>query len=296
MKRWQADCLLLLAALIWGSGFIAQKDANLNMGAITFVGARFLLSALAILPLALSEHKRSTQSLTRNDFGILILVGLCLCSGCCFQQMGLVTTTAGTGGFLTALYVIFVPFLVWIMQGKAPSLSVLFACFISLLGAWLLTSQNSISTPWHKGEIEIIISCLLWGISIPLIPVFLHRTHRPFLLSFGQFLITGVIALFIGILCEPLNSDGISKALPAILYAGFIGGSAFTLQIIAQKHTPASEAALIMSLESVFAALFGILLLGERLNFMAIAGCVLILSGVVLVEMRDVFVRYFKNT
>jgi len=127
---------------------------------------------------------------------------------------------------------------------------------------------------------------------ITLIAVFLQRTDRPFFLSFAQYAVTAVLALVCGFIFEPLGMPGITSALPAILYAGLLsGGVAYTLQIVAQKHTPAAEAALIMSLESVFAALAGALLLRERLTPLATVGCGLILLGVLVVEIGPALLR-----
>src|SRR5579871_207286 len=120
MNRLRADLLLLLTAFIWGTAFIAQKDANLSMPPVTFVGARFLISALVLLPLMLLELRRETRPLTRTDWFQACIIGLCLCTGSCLQQAGLVTTSATNGGFLTALYVVIVPFMFWGVTGQKP--------------------------------------------------------------------------------------------------------------------------------------------------------------------------------
>jgi len=132
----------------------------------------------------------------------------------------------------------------------------------------------------------VIFSDIFFALQIILVARFLRKGNRPFLLSFLQYLVSGVIGLVIGALVEPVEISGILAAGPAILYAGLLsGGVAFTLQIIAQRHTPAAEAAIIMSLESVFAAIAGAVMLGDRLQTNGIIGCVLILAGVVLVQL-----------
>ena len=294
MNRLRADLLLLLTAIIWGTAFIAQKNANESMGPVLFVGSRFLLSALMLLPLALYEARKHVTALTRKDLAQAGLIGLCLFSGAVLQQIGLVTTTATNGGFLTALYVVMVPFIVWFLTRQRPRSIVLLACVISIIGAWLLADNGQAKT-WVLGDLLVVLADVAWALAITLIAIFLQRSDRPFFLSFVQYAITAVLALVSGLIFEPLVIPGIVSALPAILYAGLLsGGVAYTLQIIAQRHTPAPEAALIMSLESVFAALAGALILSERLTPLAAFGCALILLGVIVVELGPGLLRRVK--
>jgi len=294
MNRLRADLLLLLTAIIWGTAFIAQKNANESMGPVLFVGSRFLLSALMLLPLALYEARKHVTALTRKDLAQAGLIGLCLFSGAVLQQIGLVTTTATNGGFLTALYVVMVPFIVWFLTRQRPRSIVLLACVISIIGAWLLADNGQAKT-WALGDLLVVLADVAWALAITLIAIFLQRSDRPFFLSFVQYAITAVLALVSGLIFEPLVIPGIVSALPAILYAGLLsGGVAYTLQIIAQRHTPAPEAALIMSLESVFAALAGALILSERLTPLAAFGCALILLGVIVVELGPGLLRRVK--
>ncbi|MGA9855567.1 MAG: DMT family transporter [Gammaproteobacteria bacterium] len=294
MNRFRADLLLLLTAIIWGTAFIAQKNANHSMGPVLFVGARFLLSALMLLPLALFEARKSTSALTQKDFVQAGVIGLCIFTGANLQQIGLITTTATNGGFLTALYVVMVPFILWLLTRQRPRSSVVLACVISVIGAWLLADNGQAHT-WNRGDLLVVVADVAWALAITLVADFLQRTDRPFFLSFAQFAVTAVLALACGFISEPVVIAGIAAALPAILYAGLLsGGVAYTLQVLAQKHTPAPEAALIMSLESVFAALAGALLLNERLTPLGIVGCALILLGVLIVELGPGLLRRMR--
>lgn len=291
MKRLRADLLLLLTAFIWGTAFIAQKDANTSMGPVTFVGARFLLSALALIPLAWYESKQQTAPLTRRDLAVAGAIGLCLFTGASLQQIALVTITVTSGGFLTALYVVLVPFAVWVLVRQRPRPLVVIACAISMAGAWLL-ADNSAARSWTSGDVLVVISDAAWAFAIALVPVFLQGAQRPFFLCLTQYAITAVLGIAAGLSVETGTLHGLISALPAILYAGLLsGGVAYTLQIVAQKHTPAAEAALIMSLESVFAALAGAVLLGDRLTLLATVGCGLILLGVLVVELGPGLLR-----
>jgi len=285
MTRIRADLLLLLVAFIWGTAFIAQKHANDSMGPVSFVGVRFLLSWIAVAPLAFYERtKKDRFQLRKGDLGLAGLIGLCLFLGASLQQIGLVTATATNGGFLTSLYVILVPFIIWTITGNRPRSVVLIAGAVSVVGAWLLTEKGQFQR-WTTGDLFVVIADVAWAAAISLVPIFLSRTHRPFFLAFAQYGVVAVFGLIGGLCFEPLSKEGLALALPAILYAGlFAGGIAYTLQIFAQKYTPPAEAALIMSLESVFAALSGAALLSERLTSLAALGCVLILLGVIFVE------------
>ena len=285
MTRLRADLCLLVTAMIWGTAFVAQKLANATMGPISFVGARFILSAIMVLPLAVIEARKATTKLRTHDIMMAVAIGFGLLIGSILQQTALITTTATNGGFLTALYVVLVPVATWILTRERIRGFVALACMISVTGAWLLTYTGE-QHRWEPGYILLVISDFAWAFAISLIAVFLKRAGRPFFLACTQFTITGVLGLAAGLLLEPGTVDGWRAALPAILYAGLVsGGIAFTLQIVAQRHTPAPEAAIIMSLESVFAAIAGAILLAERLTPLAMLGCVLILGGVLTAEM-----------
>jgi len=295
MNRLRADLLLLLTAFIWGTAFVAQKYANGSMPPITFVGARFFLSALALMPLALYEARRTKTPLSRKDWLQAAIIGLCLFAGSCLQQVGLVTTSATNAGFLTALYVVIVPFMVWLLTRQRPRLLVLAACAISLAGAWLL-ADNGQAKHLVLGDVLVVVSDLAWALAITMIGIFMQRSHRAFFLSFVQYTITAVLALAAGFIFERVSLAGVAPALPAILYAGLLSGAvAYTLGSIAQRHTPAAEAALIMCLESVFAAIAGAVMLHERLTPLATVGCGLILLGVVVVEVGPGLLRSFRR-
>ena len=284
MTRLRADALLLLTAAIWGTAFVAQKAANATMGPIAFVGARFLIAALMLLPLVFYEAKKASAPLTVRDFAIAAMIGLCLLAASILQQIALVTTTATNAGFLTALYVVLVPITTWLLTRERVRPFVIVACVMSVSGAWLLTANGPFKT-WTAGDAMLVASDVIWAFWITLIAIFQKRAERPFFLSFAQFGITAILALGGGFIFEGAAQSDLEAALPAILYTGIIsGGLAFTLQILAQRHTPPAEAAVIMSLESVFAAIAGAIWLAERLTPLAMAGCGLIFCGVIVAE------------
>jgi len=291
MNRRRADLVLLFVALLWGTTFVAQKTANEHIGPLLFVGVRFLMAAVFLLPLVLWEARRTPAdgepampALRTRDIGAGLLIALCLCAGCWMQQIGLQTTTATNAGFLTAMYMVLVPFVAWGFSRRRPRPLVLVAVAMGMFGAWLLAGAGPLDQ-WSPGDAIVLAADLIWALHIVLIGHFRGISARPMLLSFVQCAFTGLVSLPLALAWQPATRDALVAALPAIIYAGiFSSGVAFTLQIVAQRHTPPAEAALIMSLESVFSALAGALLLGEMLSLGAALGATLILAAVVLVE------------
>lgn len=286
MTRLRADALLLLAATIWGTAFVAQKDAHAAQWPALFTSIRFGLTGLLLLPLALREAARASpeQHTSGHERILAVLVGLALCAAGTIQQVAITTSSATHGGFLTAIYVVFVPFVAWLLNGIAPRAIVLWACAVALGGAWLLAGAGSLAA-WSRGDQLLLLADVFWALQITLIGKFQGRVNRPFLLCVTQFAITSVgagIAALFG--AHPPWHD-IELAIPAILYTGIIsGGVAYTAQIVAQRYTPPAEAALIMSLESVMATIAGAVMLGERLTVIATVGCALILCSAVMCE------------
>ena len=284
MTRLRADFLLLMAAMIWGTAFVAQKTSVASVPALQFVAGRFLLSALLLAPLARREAVTVSVRLRRRDVALAVAIGLVLFAGAVTQQIGLKTTSVTNAGFITSLYIAFVPFVARLVNGTKLRPSVLGAVAISLGGAWLLANHGEAGS-LTVGDLLTLGAAALFALHITLVSKFSMSCHRPYFLSFAQNCITMVVAGGMMGLFEPINWPAIRGAAPAIAYAGLIsGGIGYTLQIVGQRHTPAAEAALIMSMESVFAALAATLLLGERLPFLGAVGCGLILCGVVLVE------------
>ncbi len=285
MARIRADLSLLLAAFIWGTAFIAQKMAVGSMGPLLFLGCRFLLSTLLLAPMAWAESRRRTDALTAPDWRLALMVGASLFVGMAGQQIGIVSTTTTNAGFLTAIYVVLVPVVAWVLHRSKAKLVVLASCAISLAGAWML-EQGGEGQPWGFGDVMILASDIFQALQIILVERFLARHSRPLLLSFLQYAVITLVAFPLAFAFETVSLRGIVDAGPSILYAGLLsGGVAFTLQIVAQRHTPAAEAAIIMSLESVFAALAGAWLMGDRLGIAGYIGCGLILAGVMLVQL-----------
>jgi drug/metabolite transporter (DMT)-like permease len=284
LNRSRADALLLFVALLWGTTFVAQKLGGANVGPLAFVSVRFLAATLFLLPFAIWEARRSTVRLAHTDLAGGCAIGACLCGAALLQQTAMASTSATNAGFLTAVYMVLVPFVAWAVSRRPPRALVLLACAVALYGAWLLAGSNG-DARWSRGDVLVLVSDLIWALHITLIAQFRGIASRPMLLSTLQCAITGIASLPFALAWQPVTVHDVINGLPAILYAGIVSsGIAFTLQIVAQRHTPPAEAALIMSLESVFAALAGAVFLGEMLTLRAAIGAFLIMLGVVLVE------------
>jgi drug/metabolite transporter (DMT)-like permease len=282
----RADAALLTAALLWGGAFVAQRVAEGVVPPLGFVAARFAISALMLAPLAALEIWRAPARFDARAWRLAIVISLTLFVGSALQQIGLATTTATSGGFLTSCYVVLVPIAVWLLTGRLPRSIVAVACLLSIAGAWLLASGGGPAQPMSVGDGLILLSDVAWALGIALTPMFLAGQPRPFTLAFLEYTICGALAAAAASTFEPLHAADFVAGLIPLLYAGIIsGGVAFTMQIVAQGYTPPAEAALILSLEAVFAAIAGAILLAERLTMAATAGCALILSSVLLVEL-----------
>ena len=291
MSRLGADGLLLTTALLWGVTFVAQKYAAATMPALAFVAARFAVSAVALAPFALWEFRRKPHAPGRDEWRLALAIGLTLFLGTSLQQAGIETTSATNAGFLTACYVVLTPAVVWALSGARPRAIVLAAASVSLIGAWLLASGAALAAP-NIGDALVLAADFAWATGIALTPVFLARSGRPLLLAFVQYAVCAGLAAFCSLMFETVPAGALTATASTILFSGVVSGAlAYTIQIFAQAHTPPAEAALILSLESVFAALAGAVMLGERLTAVGALGCLLILGGAVLVEIGPLMGR-----
>ena len=296
MSRIQANFLLLIAALIWGTTFVAQQVVLDNIGPFLYTGLRFLLGALIILPMALREYGRLKDRGIRLDridglgWGAL---GTLLFCGIILQQIGIGATTVTNAGFLTALYVPLVPLLAWIIHRQAPHLSTWPAVAGSLAGTWLLAGGKLDAL--SEGDLWVIASTIFWGLHVLYVGRIASRKGTPILVAFTQFVVCGVFALVWGLIAEPVSLSGLTAAMPAILYGGILSvGVGFTLQVVAQRHTRAADAAVLLSAETLFAGIAGAMVLGERLNTLQLSGCALIFISILAVQLLPLWLTERK--
>lgn len=283
MTRLQANLVLLTTAAVWGAGFVAQDTAMEHMGPLWFVGLRFLVAFFVALPLAIRENVRATKPFAQREMLIFVVIGLALFGGASTQQFGLLTTSVTNSSFLTGLYVIIVPLLSVIVLRKLPHWIIWPASLMAVTGIYYL-SGGSIAQ-LKAGDMLTIVCACFWALQVLLVGIFAPGSERPMALSAIQFLVCGLGGLACAIAFEPVTLQGISAAMPEILYAGlFSSGVAFILQVVGQRWTTASQAAIFLSSESLFGALFGAALLGERIGLMGYVGCGMIFIAMILVE------------
>ena len=287
--RLKADLTLLLISIIWGSAFVAQRIAG-QMGSVyLFNGARYLAAGLVVLPIVIrsiraTSRGRLSSGIPSNQFRWMVLAGFLLFLASALQQVGIVYTTAGNAGFITSLYVVLVPvvlFLVWRERLHWLSMA---AVGIAVLGGFLLSTGGSIE--FRMGDMLEFIGALFWALHVIVVGKFASK-FDPASFSVGQLVVCGLLNLVVGVFVEsPIPLDW--PLVGAILYTAIFSlGLCYSLQIWAQRHTPPADAALILSLESVFAVLTGWWLLGERLTGIQVLGCVLIFMAVVLSQFKD---------
>lgn len=287
MSRRLANGLLLLVALIWGTTFVAQKLGMDAVGPLAFTGARFLIGALVILPLAWRERLRLQQVGVRidgRDMAKWCGLGLLLFFGVVLQQVGIEGTTVSNAGFLTALYVPLVPVLAWLLGHDRPHGAVWLAALASVVGTFLLGGGHF--DGFNAGDVWVITSTLFWAAHVLWVGRVAAVKGAPIQLALMQFVVCGVLASVLALLVEPVTPAGLWMALPAILYGGLLSvGVAYTLQVVAQRHSRPADAAILLSSEILFAALAGALYLGERLTAIQLAGGVLIFTAMVGVQL-----------
>ncbi|HVH48831.1 MAG TPA: DMT family transporter [Sphingomicrobium sp.] len=290
MTRVQANTLLLLAGAIWGAGFIAQSTAMETLGPIWFIGLRFAVATLVALPFALWEKSHADGPIRPNDIGGFILTGLALFAAAAFQQVGLLTTTVTNSGFLTGLYVVFTPILTVLLLRRRPHWIIWPAALLASFGIFLLSGGTFAALT--LGDMLTIVCAVLWSVQMICVGVFSGRSGRPVALSLIQFSVCAVLGCAAGLLFEPISLAAIKGALPEILYAGFFSsGLAFIFQNVAQRYTTAPQAAIFLSSEALFAALFGVLLLGETISPAGYVGCAIIFIAMLAVELLPALLR-----
>jgi drug/metabolite transporter (DMT)-like permease len=276
--RLKADLTLLLVAILWGSAFAAQRVAGQLGSVFFFNGARFLLAGLLLLPFGLCNK------IPRQQWSWMSAAGLILFTAGALQQAGLLTTTAGNAGFITSLYVVIVPFVMLIGWHERPSWFAVIAVLLAGLGAFLLSTGGGFKL--GTGDVLELFGALFWSFHVVLLGKFANKFDA-ISFSAGQLLIGSLLNFAAAGLFERSNISLPLPLLEAILYTAVVSlGLGYTLQIWGQKHTPPTDAAIILSLESVFAVLGAWLVLNERLSSVQILGCVIILAAVILSQAK----------
>lgn len=279
----KAVSMLWITAAIWGFAFVAQRKGMEYIGPFTFNGIRFALGSLSLLPLLfiLKQDKSTVLSSGLSHLKTGLIAGIVLFAGASLQQAGMVWTSAGKAGFITGLYVIFVPIL-GILIGQHIHKYTWAGAILAVSGLFLLTVNEKLSI--SKGDLLVLTSALFWAIHVQLINR-LVVNHSPLKISVIQFAVCAILSLFTAGLIETIEYQPILDAALPLLYGGLMSvGIAYTLQVFAQRHVHPTYATIILSFETVFAAIGGWLLLGETLSVQGLIGCVLMLAGMWVVQ------------
>ncbi|WP_342653423.1 DMT family transporter [Pseudomonas sp. F3-2] len=281
----RADLLMLLTAMIWGSGFVAQTAGMDHIGPYLFSGLRFALGSICLVPLLLRRPVSGPAPeplLTRGLLQGGVIMGLALALGINLQQVGLLFTSVTNSGFITGLYVIVVP-LLGLLLGHKTGMGTWLGCLLAVVGMFLLSVGDNFQVA--SGDWLQLIGAFVWGGHVILVGIFASR-HDPIRLAFLQFATCSLVSLVLALIFEPVSLQAIIGAAPALLYGGVIAvGIGYTLQVVAQKDAIASHAAIILSLEAVFAAIAGAWVLGEALQMRGYIGCALMLAGMLLAQL-----------
>ncbi len=291
-NKLRGNFFLLITSLIWGSAFVAQRVGMDYVGPFTFTAVRFWLAVAALFPVMLFLNKKELLDKpveTDRDGKKTLLVGGLTCGFVLFiasvlQQFGLVFTTAGKAGFITALYIVLVPLLGLFLKHRPGAKSWL-GVLMGTIGLYFLTITESFTIA--RGDFIVLVGAFFWASHVLVIDHF-----TPYVdgvkLSIIQFIVCGVLGTVAMFIFERPSMGAISSAAIPILYAGVMSaGVGFTFQILGQRHTSPTVASLILSLESVFSAVFGFLLLHEIMSPRELLGCALLFVAVIISQLPD---------
>ena len=283
----KTDLLMLITAAIWGFAFVAQRQGMETMGPFLFTGVRFFIGVVVLLPVIWFLSKKPQQNHkaempTKKLVFAGTVAGLLLFGAISCQQVGLQYTTAGKSGFITGLYIFFVP-LIGLFFGQRTGSGTWLGATIALFGLYLLSIKEDFSIA--EGDLLQLICAVFFAAHV-LVIGYLAKRMDPLKISLVQYLVCGFISLFIAVVIEVISWDMIVATTIPLLYAGIMSsGIAYTLQVVAQQHAHSSHAAIILSLEGAFAVLGGWLILDEQLPMRGLLGCALMLMGMLLSQL-----------
>jgi len=278
--RLKADLLLFMVAIIWGTAFVAQGIAGQYKIAYLFNGTSFMLASVILIPFI-----PRGMTISKDQWKWMFVAGFVLFVASAMQQVGLLFTKVANASFLTSLYVVFIPFLLWIGFREKPHGLDMIAVALAGIGAFLLSTSGRLEV--QLGDSIELLGSVFWALHFVLLGKFASKFES---VSFaaGQFFIGGFINFVIGLFVEDITILAALPLLGAILYRATLSiGIGYTLQVWGQKHTPPTDAALILGLEAVFAVIAAWVLLDQSLVFIQIVGCVIIFVGVLISQLKE---------
>jgi len=287
-SKTRSDILLLLAAAIWGFAFVAQRVGMEYVGPFTFSAVRFSLGSLVLMPFLffrkhLTFNRLNLSNPERKNIWLQINLGLLVFAGISFQQYGLLYTTAGNAGFITGLYVVFVP-VAGLFLGQRNHITIWTGVVLALIGLYFLSVKEGFTI--NFGDSLVFICALIWTAHVLIIGHVAPRTD-PIRTAIIQFAICSILSWIVAIGLEEIRWRPILDAVWPILYGGVLSvGIGYTLQVFAQQKAHPAYASIILSLESVFAVFGGWLLLGEAVTGKILLGCCLMLGGMIVAQLK----------
>ena len=292
---------MLLGAVIWGAAFVAQRVGMDHMGPFTFNGIRMLLAWLVMIPVTLLFERKNKKS---PDYKAPdpkeqrlsgVICGALLFIASSLQQMGLVSTSAGKAGCITALYVVLVPVAAWFLFRKNPGKVIWLGVLIAVGALWLLCMPADGGFVLQSGDLLVLGCAVCFTFQILCVDHYAARVSGV-KLARDEFLVTGGLSMLIAVATEPISWEGVREALIPILYAGIMSGAVgYTLQVLGQRDTDPTVASLLMCMEAVFAVLTGVLLIGEKMTVRETVGCVLMFCAVILAQLSPVISSIRRN-
>ncbi len=284
-QRLTADVTLLMVALIWGLAFVVQRIAAPQVGVFLFNSARFLLGALVMIVFSffIQNGKFKRLNSSSSDRIWIGLAGSLLAAGAGFQQAGLQFTTAANAGFITGLYVVLIPLFLAIGFRQRLESRIWIAALFATIGLFLLSTNGQMIL--NAGDALVFLGSIFWGLHVILIGSLVKRLDV-INLAIGQYLVCGIINLVIGLWLEVELIPELLQGWWTVAYTGLISVAlGYTLQIAGQRFAPPADAAILLSLEAVFAALGGWIFLQEGLSKLQIVGCFLMLTGMLIAQL-----------
>ena len=297
MKKTISFICLIVCTLIWGTTFVAQDSGMDHIGPFTFNSVRFFVGFLAVSPFFLIfEIKKCKEQLVKKKnkfYKSIIPVGIFLFLGTVFQQISLLYTNIANSAFFTVFYVPMVPIIIFFLFSKKIHWAIWPSVVFCLIGVYFLSDFNNVEIRY--GDSLVIVGALFWALHIIYIGKIIEHFDLPFLIALLQNIIVAVFSLVLVLIFEEINFSKIKLETFEILYAGILsGGVAFALQIFGQKNISSAPAAIIMSLEGVFAVAAAWVILDQVLKLNNIIGCCLILLGVLLSQIAPMYGKNYK--
>jgi drug/metabolite transporter (DMT)-like permease len=297
MKKTISFTCLIICTLIWGTTFIAQDTGMDNIGPFTFNSTRFFVAFLAVSPFVFLFEKKKIIIQIKNNINqfakLMIPVGVFLFLGTVFQQVSLLYTNVANSAFFTIFYVPMVPIIIYFIFSEKLHWSIWPSAVVCVVGGYFLSNMSDAAIRFGDGL--VLIGALFWALHIIYIGKLVKKFDLPFFIALLQNLLVAILSFLLVIIFEEIDFSKIRLETFEILYAGILsGGAAFVLQLFGQRNIPPAPAAIVMSLEGVFAAIAAWIILSQILDFNNIIGCTLILGGVLLSQLVPIYEKNYK--